>query len=233
MLIRTSTQIRKAMKGLMQAFLLLFLCIACVGSDPRTNLPASPGGPGVTVYLVSHGWHAGIVIKRADIPQGVWPQHKDFPDAEFLEVGWGDNDYYQTPDAHLGITLKAALLPTASALHIVGFSGPVSSYFPRSEIIKIRLSEPGFEKLCRTLAQSYWKDPAGDTVPLGPGLYGNSLFYRSRETYHLLNNCNAWMARALRIAGCPISPASILTVKQLMTSVSACGTVIQSQPNDS
>ncbi len=220
------------MSRLIKPFLLLFLCVACAGSETRTALRARPDEPGIIVYLTSHGWHAGLVIRRADIPQGVWPQHRDFPDAEYLEVGWGDRDYYQTPDPHLGITLKAALLPTASVLHIVGFSGSVSAYFPRSEIIEIRLTEPDFEKLCHTFAASYFKDPAGNTVSLGSGLYGNSRFYRSHETYHLLNNCNAWTGRALQTAGCPTRPASILTVKQLMTRARACGKVIQSQSGD-
>ena len=118
------------MGRLIRAFLLLFLCVACAGSETRIGSLAGPDEAGITIYLASHGWHAGIVVRRADIPRGVWPQHGDFPDSEYLEVGWGDRDYYQTPDAHLGITLKAALLPTASVLHIVAFSGSVSAYFP-------------------------------------------------------------------------------------------------------
>ena len=41
--------------------------------------------PFSTTYLVSHGWHAGIVVKRADIPAGIRPRHNEFPEAEYLE----------------------------------------------------------------------------------------------------------------------------------------------------
>lgn len=205
------------------------LLVACT-SPPKGLFPPAPNEPFKTIYLVSHGWHAGIVVKRADIPRGTWPQHNDFPGAEYLEVGWGDKDYYMTPEPHLGIILKAGLLPTASVLHIVGFSGSVTRYFPQSEVIRVDLSEAGFERLCAYLESSYAEDEAGLSQPLGPALYGDGRFYLSRETYHAFNTCNAWTARALRDAGCPITPAATLTVDTLMACAATFGTVIQAGP---
>ncbi len=37
---------------------------------------------------VSHGWPTGLVIRRADIPEGIWRHH--YADAAYVEVGWGD-----------------------------------------------------------------------------------------------------------------------------------------------
>jgi len=202
---------------------LLFAC----ASPPNNLFPPGPNEPSRTIYLVSHGWHAGIVVKRTDIPAGIWPQHHEFPEAEYLELGWGDKDYYMTPKPGLGITLKAGLLPTASVLHVVGFRGPVTRYFPRSEVIRIDLTEAGFQRLCRYLENSYARDETGLSQPLGPSLYGAGQFYLSRETYHAFNTCNAWTARALREAGCPITPAANLRVKTLMTNMTKFGTVIQ------
>lgn len=218
------------MRIVIKCFLLLILynaCAACTGQKIDKALPARSEALSITIYLISHGWHAGIIISRTDIPNNVWPEHQEFLDAEYLEVGWGDSDYYQTPDPHLGITLKAALVPTASVLHIVGFDGSVTDYFSYSEIIEIKLTARGLEQLCRYIATSYFKDPAGNIVSLGAGLYGNSRFYQSHETYHLLNNCNKWTGRALLTAGCPIEVASILTVENLMRRARACGKVIQ------
>jgi len=217
----------------MKRFLSVLICIAysaCAGPEIIGDLPSGSDEPARTIYLASHGWHAGIVIRRDDIPNAVWPENRDFPDAEFLEVGWGDSDFYQTPDPHLGITIKAALVPTSSVLHIVGFSGSISAYFPDSEIIEIKLTESGFERLCRYIAASYAKDPAGNSVPLGAGLYGSSRFYLSGETYHLFKTCNVWTARALRSAGCPVTPAGTITVDNLMSRVRTFGKVIQPKP---
>jgi len=218
--------------GLVQTIVVIIsvLLFACA-SPPKGLFPPGPNEPSKTIYLVSHGWHAGIVVKRMDIPPGTWPQHNDFPEAEYLEVGWGDKDYYMTPSPHAGITLKAGLLPTASVLHVVGFSGPVTRYFPYSEVIRLELSETGFERLCAYLENSYARDDAGLSHSLGPSLYGKGQFYMSQETYHAFNTCNVWTARALRDAGCPITPSENLMVDTLMAHVATFGTVIQTRPS--
>ena len=211
------------------AVLLTVLLLGCA-APPHGLFPPTPSQPVKTIYLVSHGWHAGIVIKRADIPAGVWPEQMDFPAVEYLEVGWGDKDYYMTPEPHLGILLKAGLLPTASVLHVVGFSGAVTRYFPHSEVIRLELSEAGFEQLCQYLADSFSRDADDLSQPLGPSLYGEGRFYLSRETYHAFNTCNVWTARGLRAAGCPLTPAFTLTVDSLMSSAAKIGQVIQTAP---
>jgi uncharacterized protein (TIGR02117 family) len=147
-------------------------CCACV--SPVENLfPPGDNASTKSIYLVNHGWHAGMVLRRGDIPADLWPENVDFPYAEFLEIGWGDKQYYQRPDSHFGITLRAAVWPTSSVLHIVGFSGAVAAYFPLSELIKIQLSEPGFELLSRYIAASFARDETGHALPLGRGLYGS------------------------------------------------------------
>ena len=219
--------------ALIHAFTLLMSVLLCTCASPPKDLsPPGPGEPSIIIYLVSHGWHAGIVVKRANIPAGIWPQHNDFPDAEYLEVGWGDKDYYMTPSPHMGITLKAGLLPTASVLHIVGFNGSVTRYFAHSEVIRVELSESGFQRFCSYLENSYALDEAGRSQPLGPSLYGAGQFYLSRESYHAFNTCNVWTARGLREAGCPITPAENLSIDTLMTTVAKFGVVIQNIPPD-
>ncbi len=214
---------------------ILFLAVSCstCAAPIRETLAPSESEPRKTIYLVNHGWHAGIVLRRADIPDNIWPKLGNFPDMEYLEVGWGDMDYYQIPDSHLGFILKAALLPTASVLHIVGFNDHVPAYFPYSEIISIELSSAGFGRLSRTIASSFALDKAGNTTSPSPGLYGNSRFYLSRETYHLFNTCNVWTARALRTAGLPITPATAISVGNLMSQARKFGVVVQSEPEPS
>jgi uncharacterized protein (TIGR02117 family) len=217
----------------MKCFLLVVICTAlcaCAGPEIKSDLPSGPDEPAKTIYLANHDGHAGIIIRRDDIPNAVWPENRDFPDAEFLEVGWGDRDYYQMPDPHWTIAIKAALLPTSSVLHIVGFSGSISAYFPYSEIIEIQLTEPGLERLCRYIATSYAKDKAGNSIPLGTGLYEAGQFYLSNETYHIFKTCNVWTAKALRTAGCPVTPAFTITADNLMSKIRACGKIIQPKP---
>ncbi len=213
--------------------LLALGCWPCAAPVSETLAP-SESEPRKTIYLVDHGYHTTIVLRRADIPDNIWPKLGNFPDMEYLEVGWGDMDLYQMPDPiPLEIFLKAALLPTASVLHIVGFNDYVPAYFPYSEIIRIELSSAGFERLSRAIASSFALDRAGNITSLSPGLYGNSHFYLSRETYHLFNTCNVWNARALRTAGLPITPATTVRVEGLMSQARKLGVVVQSKPEPS
>ncbi|MFW2367741.1 MAG: DUF2459 domain-containing protein [Desulforhopalus sp.] len=178
-----------------------------------------------SIFLVSHGWHAGIVIKRIDIRQTSWPRLQAFTHMDYLEIGWGDRDYYKSSDPGAGLAVKALLLPTSSVLHLVGFRGSPERHFPYSEIIRLELSVPGFEKMIHRISKSFSRDEAGSVVPLGPGNYGFSQFYASEETYHLCKTCNTWTTNILQAAGCPITSAS--TVNSLMSQVRLWGEVIQ------
>ncbi|MFP3874597.1 MAG: DUF2459 domain-containing protein [Thiohalophilus sp.] len=200
----------------------LALWLGACAAPPEGLFPPAEDEPVVPIWLVSHGWHAGIVIERDAIPHGLLPEQADFPGARYLEFGWGDRDYYMTPEPSVGILLKAGLWPTDSVFHVVGFSGPVRDYFPRNEIIRVDLGRAGFERLSRHLDARFAR--RGD-AQLGRGLYGDSRFYLSRDTYHLFNTCNVWTARTLRAAGCPLTPAFNITVDSLLDNVAAaCGT---------
>jgi len=213
-------------------FIVVISCNAC-SMPVKEGFAPIAGEHLKTIWLVSHGWHAGIVLRTADIPENEWPISENFLGAEYLEVGWGDRDYYQTPNPHLGITLMAALLPTDSVLHIVGFNEQVTAYFPYSEIIKIDLPAANFKHLVRAIVNSFARNKTGDNIPLGSGLYGNSHFYLSQESYHLFNTCNVWTARALRAAGPPITPATVIRVESLMSRARRFGTLVQAEVESS
>ena len=216
---------RKPLTWLLGAALFLSACAGPI----RELYPPQPGSEVNRIYVVRQGWHAGIALRREDIPPAIWPQIRDFPDVEYLEVSWGDADYYPAPDPTLGMLLKAALVPTRSVLHVHGFEGPVEEYFPVSDIVEIALSEAGFEQLCRFIAQTYAiTDKGADGVK--EGLYLNSRFYPARPTFHIFRTCNTWVAQALRTAGCPITPFYALTAGNVIWQVSKFGTIVRRPP---
>ncbi|MCD4692905.1 MAG: DUF2459 domain-containing protein [Calditrichales bacterium] len=180
-----------------------------------------------TIYIVSHGWHTGIVLQKDNIPDSLLPKHTDFPDAINLEIGWGEKDFYQNPDFSIFKAAKAALLPTASVLHIVGFSSPVEDYFGLSEIIQIDLSVNAFHKLCRFIHQTYARDSLDNVIEAGKGLYGNSRFFLGKSKYYFPKTCNVWTAQALKEAGFKISPLSCQKAEIVMERASKFGKVIR------
>jgi uncharacterized protein (TIGR02117 family) len=202
----------------------LFVLTAC-GAPPPAKVPPAAGGSTIAVYLVAHDDHTGIAIRRADIPAGLWPESRDFPQAEFLEVGWGARDYYMGRDQGFFGTVKAALGLTQSVLHVAGFRGTPPDYFRTSEVIELTVRADGFERLVRYIDDAHERGGAAAVAPLGPGLYGDSRFYPSGEHFSLRNTCNVWTARALRSAGLPIEDA--ITKEGLMSQARRIGKPIE------
>ena len=190
--------------------LVLLLSFALLGAGcavPGTLLaaPAAQATPH-RIHVVSHGWHSGIVVRAADVPATAWPARRDFASAEYLEVGWGHREYYQAREPSVWLGLRALLWPGPGVLHIAAFSGAVERQFPAAEIAALDITAQGLARLVDAIAASHERDAAGSTIALGPGLYGTSRFYASRETFHLLATCNVWTAAVLHQAGVPVRP---------------------------
>lgn len=210
-----------------RSFLLLGLtAVACGCAGPVADLyPPTAGERAIAIWVVKHGWHTGLVVPVEAVPSQIWPERDDFPGSRYLEVGWGDREFYQAQDPTSGLAVRAALWPTPSVLHVVAFAEPPARLFPSAEIVELHLSPRGFEQLCAFVAHAYARDAAGQAMPLGTGLYGQSRFYLGREPYYL-TTCNVWTARALRSAGLPISPIYALTAGNVIFQAGMVGNVI-------
>ncbi|HZM35285.1 MAG TPA: DUF2459 domain-containing protein [Burkholderiales bacterium] len=60
--------------------------------------------------------------------------------AAYVEIGWGDRDYYPAEGFNLWYAIKAIAWPSASVLHVTGFDEPPARRFPASEVIELRLA---------------------------------------------------------------------------------------------
>ena len=189
-----------------------------VAPPSPTSAPPSP-----SIWVVGHGWHVGIAVARADVNRSLWPERDDLGPLAFLEVGWGDGEYYPAARGTVGLALRAAFRSTASVLHVAAFDAHPTRYFATADVVEIPLSREGLEDLCRFIAGYYARDGAGRAVAIGPGLYGPSRFYRARGQYRVFDNSNHWAARALRSAGVPIDPDAALTADQVLSAVRALG----------
>ena len=217
----------KSLRQIISLTALALLATGCLG--PKKNLfPPAAGAPHKTVHVVSHGWHTGVIVSRADIPTNVWPAQPDFAQFESLEVGWGDDGFYRADKITTAITLKALFWPTPSVLHVVGFNGPPEREFPESKVMRVEFSPEGFTALCAQIDHEFTKTSHGKPIPLGPGLYGESEFYRANQSYYFPKTCNWWTAQTLRAGGCPVTPLWSVTAGSVMRQVKKFGTVRQS-----
>jgi len=186
----------------------------------RRLYPSAPGAPAVTIFLVSHGYHSGVVLRRTQITE-VASERGDvaldyvaarFGQYPFVEIGWGEEGFYRSvptlASLTVGLALRALFAPgNRSVLHVVGLSAHPTVAFPRADILAPVLSAEGFGHLIDRIDRSFAPSQAGEPVEdLGPGLYGPSLFYRAVGTFNILHVCNHWTAELLDAAGIPTAP---------------------------
>jgi uncharacterized protein (TIGR02117 family) len=205
--------------ALVATILLAGGCLA-PGASPQ---PSGGVEPKATAWVLDHGWHTAIAVRRDDVDRTLWPEVDDFPDATFVEVAWGDREFYMARPATPWLAIKAAFLASGSVLHVVGFSAPLAAYFAESEVVELRLSRRGFDSMARFIHAEYRRDHDGRPLRLGPGLYGSSVFYAAQSRYHLFNTCNTWVARALSAAGLGVEPAGVMTAGEVMRQVKQIG----------
>jgi len=179
--------------------------------------PPAPEAEWRTLHVVNHGLHTGLVIARVDLLEILPGLAEAFGDGDFLELGWGDEDFYRAAQPTLGLTLQALFWPTASALHVIKVAGDPGRAFAGSELIEVRLAEHGYRQLLRFIDARFARSAQGALLVLGPGQYAGSRFYRAEGSYSLVYTCNTWVAEALAAGGCPLAWASAVTAGQVMS----------------
>ena len=202
------------------AWLALAVALAPACAAPVADRAAPPPGePTPSVWVLDHGWHTAIVVRRADVDRALWPEVDEVPTATFVEIAWGDREFYMATAATAWMAVKASLGAGASVLHVVGLDAPIGAHVPQSEIVELRVSRRGFEALTRFVSGEHERDISGRPVRIQRGLHGPSWFYAARGTYSLFNTCNTWVARALRTAGLPVTPFAVITAGGVMRQI--------------
>jgi uncharacterized protein (TIGR02117 family) len=177
----------------MRHAILAALLGACAHVPPETACE-----PTRTLYVVSHGWHSGIVVERADLVKKIPALAAAIGPDGPVEVGWGEERFYQARDPTLGMALSAVLRSNPSVLQVVPFTDPPTRYFAGSEVRELRTDEAGYAAALDRIAASF--KPGAER--LGRSLYGEGWFYRAEGSFHLFNNCNTWVSAVLQEAVC-------------------------------
>lgn len=205
------------MKRLMRGTAIVLLAVLLVGcaSVAEPPLPADGGPATHTIYVLSDGWHSGVVLARSDIPAGRVREAADFPKAAYLEFGWGDRAYYPSPNPGLGTALAAALVPTPSVVHMAGRERPPVHLGRGWETLVVHVNKAGIDRLVARLDATFARPEGGRAPAIARGLYPNSRFYPAHGQFYLFNTCNTWTARMLAAAGVPMT-TGVITADDLM-----------------
>jgi uncharacterized protein (TIGR02117 family) len=172
-----------------------------------------------SIFVLGHGYHTGLAVRAREVPEAAWPARRDFPDADYLEIGWGEREYYPRENPGVSLGLRALFTPSLSAVHVVAITGPLTRFFPDSEIIELHVSQAGFERMIEFVRETHQLDAYGHAVVISSGLHEKGRFYASPRTFHAFENCNVWVTRALQAAGLPVHPKGAITAGMLLRQV--------------
>ena len=109
------------------------------------HLPTSKSDE-VTIYIVSHGWHTGIVVPRNHLGEHLAFIPQQMGEYSYYEFGWGEKDFYQAPDNTIPLALQAVLWIDDSTMHVAALPRAPDQYFPASETVTLHVSPTA----CRT-----------------------------------------------------------------------------------
>ena len=158
------------------------------------------------IYVSSISWHTGIVVPGNSLPDSLWREGHDYSEVPYLEIGWGDKDYFTNRGFNLWYALKAVFWPTSSALHVNPIHQAVEDYYFDTNVVRIEINDQQLEQLVRYLVAEFEQDENGQIIPAADGFYAQSHFYEGSSSYYFPNNSNVWVARAIKRAGFDISP---------------------------
>jgi uncharacterized protein (TIGR02117 family) len=202
----------------------------------NTTVLLQPVNPAVAtdsqkiIYLVKIRWHTGIIFSTDQVNPEYWKYISDFENYKYVDVGWGDEDFYQHPGFDLDLAIKALFTKTSSTLRVAGFNRNIDEYLKSTDYAeRLILTDKVYKKLC-VYIQSGYKLEENAPVILSEHSEGAVKFYKANGYYSVFNTCNTWIARGLNNAGCRIDENIILS-EQLFRETVKYGTLVKVPDN--
>lgn len=158
--------------------------------------------PEYFIYVVSLSWHTGIIVPGYAFPENLWPDGHDMTRYDYLEIGWGDRDYFQSQEFNTWYAIKAAFWPTHSTLHFLPLPGENLVWNYDTKLVELAVSTEQLGNLSEYIISHLKLDNQGQAILLKKGWpYSQSRFFAGSDSYYFPKNSNVWAARALSEAG--------------------------------
>ena len=125
------------------------------------------------------------------------------PDAQWLVVGWGAEQFY-TATEDLGDMALAPVWQAVTGDRAVLRLDLAGALTDLPGLSWIFLSDAQLAALIGTVEGSFSRDAAGAPIPLGGEGFGDyDAFFRAEGQFNIFHTCNQWIGETLRAAGVP------------------------------
>jgi len=180
-----------------------------------------------TIYVASISWHTGIIVPGYSIPDSLWPVQHNFSKFDYLEIGWGDRDFYQNQNFNLWFAFKATLWPTATVLHVLPLPKEnIELNYLGTKMVELEVTSKELDNLTCFLVSQFELNEQGKVIPLNEGFYINSQFFAGSGKYYFPKNSNVWAAKALKTAGFSFTPIFYQTTGMVVNKADNFGKVV-------
>jgi len=181
-----------------------------------------------TIYVASISWHTGIIVPCYSIPDSIWSDDFNFSEYDYLEIGWGDRDFYQNPKFNLWFAFKAVFWPTPTALHIFPLKEEyIKRTYASTRMVALEITQDDLVKLVYFLVSHFEFNEHGKVIPLEEGFYYNSQFFAGSKKYFFPKNSNVWAAAALKRAGFSYAPVFYQTTGMVVKRADKFGVLVE------
>ena len=182
-----------------------------------------------TIYLIKQRWHTAVVFHTEEVDTLILPEVKYLEGAILIDIGWGDEAFYQHPDFDWELAYQALFYPTPSTLRVEGIYITSQEYFDISEIVvELKISNKQLKILQTYISETVWRDERGNHKILSTQRLDRVIFFKANGEYHLFNTCNTWLARGMKLSGLEIDDDIILT-EQLFNEAAKVGKVLKAE----
>lgn len=148
------------------------------------------------IIVGSNGYHTSFILP---VKNDLHDWSKEFPvdnDIQYMEFGWGNQQFYMGRDFSLKATVKA-LFPSQTVMHVVYLDKDPEQWFKKSKAKRIHVCKEDYLFIVKYIQGSFEQQNL-KKIYLGEGLYGPSSFYKGKGKYHTFETCNTWVAKGLR-----------------------------------
>lgn len=178
-----------------------------------------PATAQIPVGVRDEGWHTGLVLSAANLAPPLAVLRRRFPDARYLEFGWGNRGFYLAPQPGIGTALSS-LFPSPSVLFVQGLQQDPDAGLSSASVLRwLCVSAAGYRRLEAYVEGYFLKGQHGELVSLESRPSRHGEFFASAQSYDAFHTCNTWTATALRSAGLPVGDRGVIFARQVMSEI--------------
>lgn len=163
-------------------------------------------GGKIVVYLISNEIHTDLVlpVKNEIYDWETFWNPADFKQrpGEWVEIGWGDKDFYREVPTwnqfQLSVALNALFLPGDSAIHVNYVEGSPEFYPAKA---RLEISPETYRKLVDVIRNQFVRKQGKPQVLSVGGYSEADNFYKAHGTFSIFRTCNVWTSDILAEVG--------------------------------